>query len=637
MIEKGVKAPLTYNPGKGRPKEHLAYLNKGEMKALRLLNGNNMERGPEGLPSFPPADAKGSSSKASSTKSSSSVSRISGGTAGSNAAKAAATKTTTRAPAASAAAAKASASKTSTASKGSSSVSRISGGTAGSNAARSALSGGGGARDSGQAANRSVSQSRSLTQSVAKPSATKTLNVGPMGTPVRVPSVRGPQIRSMPNIEPPTGPMPQSIKNLIESASYLLDPNDPTLARRTIASTEPAPTFGEALSNLSMRDFTKGLYDLGIGGIKGAIDVAYDPYGSLKRGIGAFDNYVRDQFGNIISGSEAAMLGPGYGDPDAIGRGFGAALNIPIAAGLASQFAPAPLNSVGMFVGPNASQRLKDAYQIGRQLALKGASNEDIFNETAKLTGPGVSGLQNIPKSPYWGYEVSAPMNLREGLFKPSGPIKAAENYVFGTRVEGMPTLGKISDTGALTYMYGGDIPRTPVTQLYSPYQRGFYPSDGRRISGGYDPNTDIMEINEAASRGMLSGFAKNYTPDEFRKTLIHEGQHKIAKLDPVFVPQGTNNEALLRFYQKSGVTPPPIEDIRGPSRDVYLGNKGEILARLSEQRADIPASQMKDYGTRITAQNKEWDRVNAAQKAYQDALKDISLRRYSSWGKISP
>lgn len=145
MIEKSVKAPLTYNPSKGRPKEHLAYLNKGEMKALRLLNGNNIERGPSGLPSFPPADAAGSSSKASSTKSSSSVSRISGGTAGSNAARAAATKTTTRAPAASAAAAKASASKTSTASS----------------AAKTALSGGGGARDSGQATSKSPSSSPS--------------------------------------------------------------------------------------------------------------------------------------------------------------------------------------------------------------------------------------------------------------------------------------------------------------------------------------------------------------------------------------------------------------------------------------------------------------------------------------------
>ena len=65
---KKVTAPKSYDPGKGRPKEHLAYLNKGEMKALRGMNGNNMERGPKGLPSFPPADAMGSSSKASSSK-----------------------------------------------------------------------------------------------------------------------------------------------------------------------------------------------------------------------------------------------------------------------------------------------------------------------------------------------------------------------------------------------------------------------------------------------------------------------------------------------------------------------------------------------------------------------------------------
>ena len=65
-----VKAPLSYDPGKGRPKEHLSYLNKDEMKALKRMNGNNMERGPKGLPSFPPADAIGSSSKAPSSKSS---------------------------------------------------------------------------------------------------------------------------------------------------------------------------------------------------------------------------------------------------------------------------------------------------------------------------------------------------------------------------------------------------------------------------------------------------------------------------------------------------------------------------------------------------------------------------------------
>lgn len=64
-MAKKITAPKTYDPGKGRPKEHLAYLNEREMAYLRSINGNNMERGPKGLPSFPPKDAVGSSSKAS--------------------------------------------------------------------------------------------------------------------------------------------------------------------------------------------------------------------------------------------------------------------------------------------------------------------------------------------------------------------------------------------------------------------------------------------------------------------------------------------------------------------------------------------------------------------------------------------
>jgi hypothetical protein len=57
--KKKVTAPLSYDPGKGRPKEYLAYLNWQEMQALQRLNGGNMERGPMGLPSFPP-DWRGS-------------------------------------------------------------------------------------------------------------------------------------------------------------------------------------------------------------------------------------------------------------------------------------------------------------------------------------------------------------------------------------------------------------------------------------------------------------------------------------------------------------------------------------------------------------------------------------------------
>lgn len=61
--KKHITAPHSYDPGKGRPKEYLAYLNYQEMQALKRLNGGNQERGPKGLPSFPPADAAGSSSR----------------------------------------------------------------------------------------------------------------------------------------------------------------------------------------------------------------------------------------------------------------------------------------------------------------------------------------------------------------------------------------------------------------------------------------------------------------------------------------------------------------------------------------------------------------------------------------------
>jgi hypothetical protein len=78
MSKKKVQAPLSYDPGKGRPQEYLAYLNWQEMQALMRLNGGNMEFGPRGLPSFPPDDALGSSSN--STTTSTNTNTTAGGT-----------------------------------------------------------------------------------------------------------------------------------------------------------------------------------------------------------------------------------------------------------------------------------------------------------------------------------------------------------------------------------------------------------------------------------------------------------------------------------------------------------------------------------------------------------------------------
>ena len=87
--KKKITAPVAYKPTKGRPREYLAYLNEREMAFLRSINGNNMERGPKGLPSFPdPGDTsygdrgQGTSSSTGTTSKSGNTSGVGGGGAG---------------------------------------------------------------------------------------------------------------------------------------------------------------------------------------------------------------------------------------------------------------------------------------------------------------------------------------------------------------------------------------------------------------------------------------------------------------------------------------------------------------------------------------------------------------------------
>lgn len=52
LARKHIRAPRSFDPGPGLPRERLAYLSEAEMEALRLATDGTVNRGPRGIPSF---------------------------------------------------------------------------------------------------------------------------------------------------------------------------------------------------------------------------------------------------------------------------------------------------------------------------------------------------------------------------------------------------------------------------------------------------------------------------------------------------------------------------------------------------------------------------------------------------------
>lgn len=209
---KKIKAPVSYDPGKGRPKEYLAYLNYQEMQALKRLNGEGPYKGPKGIPSFVLGGATTRGTAANRAMSSASQSnKTSTGTGARG----------PTGPQGQARTSPAGGTPGAVSRSSGSGFSGISGGgardsgqaTARQTAARQAPapssrfpSSGGGGRDSGQAAARADSSfkqaaERQNTTAASRTPALKqdrqrTINVGPMGTPVKVgaPSGQGQRI-----------------------------------------------------------------------------------------------------------------------------------------------------------------------------------------------------------------------------------------------------------------------------------------------------------------------------------------------------------------------------------------------------------------------------------------------------------
>lgn len=52
LARRHIKAPKSFDPGRGHPTEHLAYLNPAEMEMLRRMTDGTVSRGPKNIPSF---------------------------------------------------------------------------------------------------------------------------------------------------------------------------------------------------------------------------------------------------------------------------------------------------------------------------------------------------------------------------------------------------------------------------------------------------------------------------------------------------------------------------------------------------------------------------------------------------------
>lgn len=572
---KKVSAPLTYKPSGNRPKEHLAYLNKSEMKALRRLNGNNIERGPSGLPSFPPADAQGSSSKASS-------------------------------------------SKTSSKSSGSSSVSRISGGSSGSNAARSASnaasssrSPSGGGRDSGQASSSrgNVSSSRNGINSIPT---SRTVNVGPMGTPVKVGVSRGAYpITRMPNIEAPTEKMPESIRNFVSRNALMLDPmskyTDPSWSQNVANSMDPGFSGGQIFSGLgnffSPSNITKSIYDAGTGLIKSGVDVASDPYGSLKKGIGSIGDYLKGSFDLM---SNAAM-----GDEASVGPAFMRSLDLPIAGNM---LGTVPDNSLASIIGrrssiPEINTAMGEAENFISQYGklnknwgydLDPIRQRQLFEETAKRTPSWASGVQElVPGTGIYGIEVNDPFTYRPGV--DSGMLKQSMKPI---------PLSQIIERGPTIEAYNqlADMPiRLNPQKVGGSSVGGYYDEGwGRDYRGPVGLGRYMKDELLGPPRGSFEPAVEvnlpfgKWSPDnEYVKTLAHEvGGH--GTLKEAGIKLGSLGPSTYKRLIGNNLPTIAKKDVGDLAYRAYRNQPEEAISFKVEDSLGLPDWAMKDFDARF-------------------------------------
>jgi hypothetical protein len=433
-----------------------------------------------------------------------------------------------------------------------------------------------------------------------------------MGTPVKVGVSRGAYpITRMPNIEAPSGKMPESIRNFVSRNALMLDPmskyTDPSWSQNVANSMDPGFSGGQIFSGLgnffSPSNITKSIYDAGTGFIKSGVDVASDPYGSLKKGIGSIGDYFKGSY-NLMG--NAAM-----GDEASVGPAFMRSLDLPIAGNM---LGAVPANSLASIIGrrssiPEINKVMDDAEDFISQYGtlnknwgygLDPIRQRQLFEETAKRTPSWASGVQElVPGTGVYGIEANDPFTYRPGV--DSGALKQSMKPI---------PLGQIIERGPTIEAYNqlADMPvRSDPKKAGGPYLGGYYNRGwDRDYQGPIGFGRYMKDTLFGAPRGSFEPAVEvnlpfgKWSPDnEYARTLAHEvgGHGTLSEARIKLGSLGARTYGLLIEGKLPTVAKKDIPDL---AYRAYRYQPEEAISFNVEDSLGLPDSAMKNFDARF-------------------------------------
>lgn len=620
-MTKKIKAPKTYKPSGGRPIEHLAYLNRQEMDYLRALNNGHVSRGPKGLPSFAEESLAGPGGGGGGGGKSGGGSGASSGAGGQGNTTSGNQSTTGTKPAGF--------DRSQTMMTDANGVSYDYNG----NVIKSATD----PKKSNSAASPNFPSSVNLDRQVqsqtqikdaiqavkntpaikssAPANGIKSINVGPMGTPV---SIGGSPKVSSPASKPPEAKIGMSVprgfydgitterenalreaqkqSERVSSGLFGRSVNDP----RDVVSSPSRADVSEKFTPAEKQAAWDSINPVKIAGrlSDAAVSAYNNPEGvvqGLSQGIGALGNYLKSGYETIGAG---ALSSDPFEREAAVKASTDLALNFGMLGAPAGALT-APKNALGMWTGRMSQDpEVQRVLDLGENLARKGATPEEVYRETVVKAPEYMSGVMTLPMSQQRQMvELVEPLNMR-----PTNPLRTA----YTTWTGDYQRLGDIikKDSPILkSYPEATDLPiRGTLRDILDEegVLRGAYnPPVGEFLENivvNYPRSESALAKAATQLKGRMNPQAyEQITGSSFRPTLAHELAHYAAEKEGF--PQGFNPEGIAEKLSEKypNMTKDQITEL---SYSIYNNLPGEGYANLVQGRVNLPSAVKRDYPT---------------------------------------